>query len=208
MKWSGLTAVVLASGPSLTTEQCETVAKWHAAGYGKAVAINTTYERALFADALYACDHVWWAYHIKDVKRKFKGELWTQDRRSAEAYKLNHIPSRRSEKQGISRDPAWVNQGQTSTIQAINLLYHWGVKKYILLGCDAGVSPEGKTHWHESHVQKVDSPYGDWVRNFDRVAEDLGKDGVEIVNSTPDSRLHLPYVPLREALNARSLFTS
>lgn len=190
--WKGDTVVIIASGPSLTEAQCEYVRDWRESGGGKVIAINTTHRRAPWADVLYACDGGWWKYHNAEVRRTFKGELWTQDEAAAKAYGLHCIRSVRGV--GLSRDLKEVYQGGgirgagNSGYQAINLAYHWGVKRIVLLGYDMKLGDHGLKNWHEPHVLTVVSPYESWVINYKPLAIDLGTE-VEVVNATADTAL-------------------
>ena len=53
-EWEGMTVAIIASGPSLTIEQCSLVSQWRqAAPNRRFVAVNTSYRRAPFADILF-----------------------------------------------------------------------------------------------------------------------------------------------------------
>jgi hypothetical protein len=54
--FNGEPVFVLASGPSLTLEDIETVRK---SGF-KTIAVNSTWEKARFCDVLFAADNTWW----------------------------------------------------------------------------------------------------------------------------------------------------
>jgi len=181
MKWDGQTAVIIASGPSLTIEDCATVQRWHEAGGGRVIAINMSYQRAPWADVLYACDGRWWSGNVTAAKKVFHGEHWTQDEKAANGYGLNYIKSDRGE--GLNRKPGVINQGLNSGFQSINLAYHWGVRRIVLLGYD--MSHEGKrTHWHPPHQHDVQTPFDRCIKHFQAIARDLANDGVVVVNCT------------------------
>lgn len=186
--------VILASGPSLTVEDCETVRQ----SGGKVIAINMTYQRAPWADVLYACDGHWWAHNITDVRKTFTGELWTQDETASKGYGLHYIKSVRGD--GLSRDPEIIHQGFNSGFQAINLAYHWGGRRIVLLGYDMAPS-EGKTHWHKPYANMIHTPYEKCIQEFARLAIDLKSEGVEVVNCTRRTALHcFPKGDLQTAL--------
>lgn len=179
-RWEGSTAVIIASGPSLTVEDCELVKAWQGVGR-HAIAINTSYQRAHWADVLYACDGHWWDHHIKQVEKTFLGELWTQDHRAARQHGLHYILSER--KDGLSRVDGVIHQGSNSGYQSINLAYHWGVKRMLLLGYD--MSDHGsQTHWHQPHAKFMVSPFDRWLVYFEKLARDLKDDGIEVINCT------------------------
>ncbi len=202
-RWYMSTVVILASGSSLSAEQVETVRIAREQHRCYAIAINTTYRMAPWADALYACDYTWWRDNAGGVKQLFHGERWTQDDRAAREYGLQQIRSIKAV--GLSRDPAVVHQGGGvnggghSGYQAMNLAYHWGAVRIVLLGFDG----QGG-HWHEPHTLRADSPFETWRREMPAMAADLAAEGVEVVNCTPGSAYAcFPVASIEEALRAR-----
>lgn len=193
LDWEGATVVILASGPSLTVEQCEAVRHWQegtiAGRY--VIAINTTFRRAPFADMVYACDGEWWRAmenglrYIDEVTATFdKSRLWTQDRKAADDFGLRYIESARLP--GLSRDPRRIHQGNNSGYQCINIAYHAGARRIILLGFDCKPG-----HWHKPHPSPLSNsaPVERWKREFRALAADLAQTSVEVVNCTPGTAL-------------------
>lgn len=183
---AGPTFVVIASGPSLTAEDCERVREWRARNGGKVIVVNTSYRMAPWADVLYACDAKWWDESIEAVRRETSAELWTQEAGAAKRYGLQRIKSRRAD--GLGRDV--VHQGGNSGYQAINLAYLWGAKRIVLLGFDMQHTG-GVSHWHGDHPWKkgVKPPVRNWVPRFSKLAEDLEREGVGVVNATRQTAL-------------------
>lgn len=202
MKWPGASVVIIASGPSLTLEDCELVRQWREAVGGKVVAINKSYERAPWADVLYGCDEIpFWRDNIDGVRATFRGELWTQDAEAAKKYRLHYIRSVRAE--GLSRTPGVIHQGFNGTFQAMNLVDQWGAARQILLGVD--MSDDGKrTHWHKPHAGAAQANLIDYwacLQEFKRLAADLKAKGVSVVNATRRTALQsFPLVRLEDAL--------
>jgi hypothetical protein len=193
--WHGCTAVVIASGPSLSEEQCRLVADWRSArGDARVAVINTSFRRAPFADLLYACDGPWWRAVDPETKKRYYDEaretfapeaLWTQDEGAAKEFGLNFIASRRTS--NLSRDPSYIAQGANSALQLMNLLYLAGVRRMLTLGIDL----KGK-HWHPDHPSPLSNslPHKAWRENFGIFAADLSAEGVEVINCSTDSALH------------------
>ena len=190
--WTGATVAVLASGESLTVEQCEMVKAWRSDTH-RAIAINTTFRLAPWADLLYACDGKWWECVDPVTKTKYaeeaaqhftKDSMWTQDKRAAEVYGLRYIKSER--KSGLSRAKGIIHQGANSGFQAINLAYLAGARKFILLGFDC----KGN-HWHGSHPSPINTgmPHNHWKKEFQILSADLEKEGIEVVNCSPGTAL-------------------
>lgn len=200
IEWRGDDVVVLASGPSLTQEQCDQVRRWRAAAARRRViAINTTYQRALWADVLFACDRPWWdEYHAKVVAAKFEGALWTQDVDAARKYELNMISS--MPLPGLGKRAGIIHQGQNGGYQAVNLAYQTGAARIILLGFDMKGS-----HWHGDHPKPLTNPRPDlfalYIRNFAVMARDLRNTDAKVINCTPDSALDcFPTMSLEQML--------
>lgn len=200
--WPGATVVILASGDSLSLEQCSAVRRWRelpdAAPPRRVIAINTTFRRAPWADVLYGCDAPWWRVYMKDVKQTFAGDLWTQDEPARREFDINWIESRNAP--GLSRKPGLIHQGGNGGYQAINLAAQAGAKRMILLGFDMR-----GTHWHGKHPSGLsntpDHMFKTWIQKFEHLAADLAADGIEVKNCTPESALNwFPHVPLSEAL--------
>lgn len=189
LQWEGATVVILASGPSLSVEQCEMVRVWRDVDPStrKVIVINTTFRRAPWADVLYACDAPWWrAFHM-EARGIFQGEMWTQDKISANTYGLRWIES--SARQGLSQTPGLIYQNANSGAQAVGLAYDGGARRMILLGYD--MHGRNGAHWHGAHPQGLDPKmhFDIWLRRFEILARDLDAAGVEVVNCTPGSAM-------------------
>jgi len=119
------TAVIIASGPSLTKEQVE-----YCKDKAKVYAVNNAYQLAPWADVLYACDHEWWAHY----KPEFAGEKWTLNQKAAADFGINLIGC--NQKALFSTIDGVIATGFNSGFQALNLAYTQGCRKAILLGFD------------------------------------------------------------------------
>ena len=207
LDWKGATVAILASGPSLTVEQCDAIRAWRGAARGRyVIAINTTFRRAPWSDMLYACDGEWFRAVDKATGTRYideatgvmgRSRMWTQDKSAADAFGLHYIASDRAP--GLSRDPRRINQGNNSGYQAINIAYHAGAKRMILLGFDCKPG-----HWHAPHPSPLSNrgPVDKWKRNFRGLAADLEREGIEVVNCSPGTALTAFKVqPLADALS-------
>jgi hypothetical protein len=175
---------VIASGPSLTQDDCNAIA---GAGW-QTIVVNDSWQRASFADVLYACDRAWWEVHHQKVKAGFKGECWTQDLGAAERFGLKRVGS--VNKPGLGREGI-IHQGGNGGYQAINLAWQWGAHRIFLLGLDCKPAKDGKAHWfgqHEHGLSKVQN-YRFWNESFPVLAKDLRDEGVEVINLTRDTAL-------------------
>lgn len=179
-RWQDETVVIFGSGNSLTDEQIE-LARQMQCNY---IAINDTYKRVPFSDVLYACDYKWWNLHFDEIT--FNGELWTQDLRAKREFGLAWVLGRN--KSGLGSD--CVHFGGNSGYQAINLAYLWGAKRIILLGFDCKPI-DGKSHWFGQHPQGLNQTqnFNIWISNFNMLAKDLEREGIEVINCSVESAL-------------------
>lgn len=182
---------IVASGPSLTKDQVD-----YCKGKAKVIVINDNYKLAPWADYHYGCDYKWWSWHENDLDLlNFRGIKYTQDKAwdngLLEHFKIKHrLQVIRSESgEGLSLDPKVIHQGANSGYQCINLAYHLGGRKIILLGYDMKVSPEGKGHWFGEHPDNVRSTYKNWIPFYNRLAEHAKQINVQIINCTIDTDL-------------------
>lgn len=206
--WDGNTVVILASGESLTMEQCALVQAWRDVDreQRKVIAINTTFRRAPWADLLYVCDIEWFNAKERGADKTYFEEandyfplarMWTQDQRAVSKYGVQYVAS--ANNPGLSKKPGIVNTGNNSGYQALNLAYIAGATKIILLGYDM----KG-THWHGDHPAPINSrlPFEMWIPAFQRMARDFKDTNCEVINATPESLLKgFRKVPLEEALS-------
>lgn len=193
--WDGATVVIIASGPSLTAEQCERVRAWREAGdKRKAVVINTSFRMAPWADILYACDMRWWdcvengKTHFEEARESFDlAQMWTTEEPAAKKYGIRHIRSVRLP--GLGKTPGLIHQGNNGGYQTVNLAYQAGAKRLVLLGFDMHETG-GKAHHHADHpgIRTINN-YAEWLAAFEVVAPELKAEGVEVANATPGSAL-------------------
>jgi hypothetical protein len=165
--WPGATVVCIASGPSLTSAQCEAVRQWRNAR--------------------------WRMYH-DEASRAFAGEFWTQDEELfGSGYGMLRYSAVRliaSEKApGLSRRPGVIHQGQNSGYQVVGLAHQAGAHRIVLLGYD--MHDRGGSHWHGNHPPGLHSlpSFDEWLVNFQVLARDLDSEGIEVINCTPGSAL-------------------
>lgn len=208
LHWPASTVVCIASGPSLTKEDCALVQEWRgAADDRKVIVVNTSYKLAPWADVLYAADKEWWENYSARVKREFQGQCWTQvpvgDRNDAVA-KFGLKCVRLERYPGLNPKTGFINGGGNSGYQAVGMAYQAGAIRIVLLGYDMGGNAEGQTHWHPEHkwwMPQILRDYANWRTQFNRLYEDLCKVSVEVVNASRATALTtIPRMPLEEAL--------
>lgn len=179
--WLGETAVILASGPSITDEQVGTARQCGA----RVIAINTTYKLAPWADMLYACDEKVWDWH--EGAPDFAGLKVTQDEAAADRWGLLWVKG--INERGLSVEPGVVHTGKNSGYQAINIATLLGVTTIYLCGFDLKIGANGASHWHGDHPNGIRSTYAPWRPLFDDLAHDAELLGIKIFNCSDDSAL-------------------
>lgn len=165
--WSNHVAVVLASGPSLTAEDCDLVA----AAPVKTIAVNATFRRAPWADIVYMGDMMAVKTYEHELGRTTTAARWTRCPASAQRFpKWNRAPS--------------ISMGGNSGHQAISMAAAFGARRILLLGFDMQPAASGQRHWHAEHPRPCNqrSLFDEWLLKLARYAKELDKAGVELVN--------------------------
>lgn len=209
--YKGETAVLVATGPSLTDEQLNLVKEQHDKGNIRVMTLNNVYERVPYTDVHLSCDAPWWRWYYprrEDLRAlacpKF---TWWPD--LAEKFNLDYIFA--TEKPGLSRDPKIVHINHGSSPMCINLAMHYGFKRLLLLGHDMKFAPDynpqkkdpGSTprhyfgeypgplqHWPSVKVGRFEPGVIDGlIEAYDAMIPDLKDAGMEVINVTPGSAL-------------------
>jgi len=173
--------VCIASGPSLTQDQVDYVR-----GRALVIAINDNYRLAPWADVLYACDAEWIEHHNGNLL-DFEGLKVTQDKESAERFGWLHVQGAKGP--GLSLDRSLIHYGQNSGFQAINVAYHLGAKRIILIGYD--MQAIKRRHWFGNHPASFNkySHYESFIRDYQTIADQLPGLDIEIINCTEETAL-------------------
>ena len=196
-RWAGRTVVCIASGPSLTPEDCEAV---RAAGH-PAIVTNTTFRACPWADVLFGHDSAWWKEYGGVAKKKpsdggpsvadvFRGERVTCSiaGRTLQVRSLHNLP--------------WFQGFGNSGTAAISLAIAGGARRILLLGYDCKKSGE-RVHWHGDHPKQLGNAASlkRWPRHFANVAKHASGRGVEVLNCSRETALDcFPRAALADAL--------
>lgn len=189
--WPESTIVCLATGPSLTRDDCEYVR-------GKvdaAIAVNDAYKWAPWADVLYGCDAKWWYWH--KGAEGFQGRKYAMQPQGKKWPGVDVLANTGAK--GLELDPTGLRTGNNSGYQAINLAVHFGAKRIILLGYDMRGN-----HCFGHHPDNSRPPFHLCIERFKTLVGPLREAGVEVINCTPKSALDaFPIRPLADVLPAR-----
>jgi hypothetical protein len=162
------------------------------------IAVNKAFMHLPFAQVLYWSDTRFYEWHSKEVDN-FKGIKVTcraQPKRGDIINLLN------TGKTGLETMSYGLRDGGNSGYAAINLAYHLGAKRIVLLGFD--MQTNGKeTHWHEGYPSTADTETMArlMVPNFDTLIDPLEKRKVKVYNASQISKLEsFPKISIEEAL--------
>lgn len=151
------------------------------------IVVNSSYERAPWADVLHAGDAKWWrAYPEAEA---FAGERWTLDPELADDPGMHQITG--IDEPGISENPRRLHTGGNVGYQAIGLAVLWGARRIVLLGYDMNAT-RGRLHWHADHdAKRLGNPcnFAAWRARLAVAAVDLRRLGVEVVNCSRETAL-------------------
>ncbi len=169
--WKGRTVACIASGPSLTAEDCERV---RAAGL-PTVVVNNSWELAPWADILFAMDAAWWSNYGDRVMREFEGHRIGYVR----------VPGVIATK-GEIFPTGWGNSGT----YAISVAVVTGAARILLLGYDCQMTG-GRNHWHVDHPVPMGNcgTIKSWAYKAEIVAKYAKSHGVSVINCSRETAL-------------------
>ena len=193
------TLTILATGHSLTPQQVKYVKR----SITDVMAINESFLMAPWADYLYAGDTHWWSHYGHMVADKFRGECLTISKEAslkAPYPEFVEGANRENSAGGLCMERGRVYYGGNSGHVALNLAYHMGYERIVLLGFDLHGGHWFKDGFRPDHLDRT-SPYEHFKNTLTDIIDDLEKAGVLVYNCTPNSKLScLPYTKLEEVL--------
>lgn len=199
--WSGETAIVIASGPSLTKQDVGLCR-----GRGKVIAIKKCVELAPWADVVYGCDGPWWRSVVGLMK--FQGlKLSFEPTVCGTEWGIQHvdIPDKKLHRFVFDK-VGTIGSGGNSGFQALNLAAQFGAARIILLGFDMGGGGEnlhwyGRNNWMQANNPTEENFYR-WRRHLDESAPILKERGIDVINATRSTSLTcFRRLPIEEALS-------
>ena len=215
--WKGETAVLIGGGWSLTFDQVAMVERARV----KCIAINNAYLLAPWADVCYFADSHWWNDHTKGIavpllsltaeQQRERFASFAGEKCSIEGSGGNitdpavHMLKRKTVKGheafGVSTDPTALVTGRNSGFQALNLAILAGATKVILLGFDAKVGADGRSHLMPHRRPTPMDAYREYQCAMKRAEKEVKELGVRVRNCSPGSAIETwPKVSLKEAL--------
>lgn len=174
--WEGETCVVIGTGQSLTQEQVD-----YCKGKARIIAVNNAFEKAPWADVLYACDWKWWNWYSMEAI-KFEGIKATLD--PLVPYQWGVELLNNTGREGFDDRPWCLKTGSNSAYQAVHLAAHFGAKRIILIGVD-----HHGTHYFGKHPDKAESPFALFIECWKTLVEPMKERGIKVFNCTPGTAL-------------------
>lgn len=172
--WRGKTVVCIASGPSLTPEDCDLV---RASGH-TVIVTNTTFRMCPWADVLFCFDAKFWEKNIREIDTVF-----TDQRVSVStAAKGFGVESTYQQK--------WFKGQGNSGVCAIAFALAGDAEKVILLGYDCQKTG-GKSHWHGDHPLGLSNcaSIKHWPSQFAQIAAQARTQKIAVINATRETAL-------------------
>ena len=188
------TVFIIAAGPSVADVDPEDLRGF------PTIVVNLSFEVAPWADILYFSDRRFFKWHETGILA-FAGMKMTCQTEK----RLNHpaiLNLRKYKLKGLATDPHYVCTGNNSGYAAINVAFHAGATRIVLIGFDMK-SQNGKHHWHEDHpVVYKEKVYQKMCPHFESLVKPLTAAGVECFNTSMDSAITcFPKIPLKKILD-------
>jgi hypothetical protein len=213
-QWRGATVVCIATGPSITAQQINTVRAARDAGRVRVIAINDmglSYRlgadlqpspTAPWADVWYAADARFWEYHANFVpdssSLRLCAEQWAVDAGLCHLHVKCHLAQ---DALTLAYVPGHVLHGMHSGIQALQVALAAKVSRVLLLGYDCNAPASGHSNYFGRKAQELDKHthhYDAWVAQYRALP--LPPWGA-VINCTPGSAIDCyPRATLAEAL--------
>lgn len=192
--WTGATAVCIATGPSLTPEQVETVKHSRV----RCIGINDVGLTEDWLDIWYAADWSFWKHYearaTASSALKVCADLAMRTGKIADLF-LNTV----NDKRAANFEPGFAISGGHSGFQAMYLAISLGARKVVLIGYDCQSAGEKTNYFgRKPKVLHRSSDYMSWPKYYRELQL---PEGVEVLNATPGSRIDaFPLVELASAI--------
>jgi hypothetical protein len=198
------TAVILATGPSLTPEVLKTARRGQELGAWSVYGMNHLWRDFPTLDVFLACNPEYYDAQWHFGLKFSRAEKWTWDPKTATQYGVRFIEGKWAD--GFSKNPWVIHYGHSSGFQLPQIAYHAGFRRLLLCGYDMryakdydgrnqriGSSPRhyfGEyapelQHWPSVKIK--DGVFVELIEQFEKVKK-LNPD-VELVNCSPGSAM-------------------
>jgi len=207
------TVACIASGPSLTDADVE-----YCRGKVGVICINDVYRKAPWGDVLYGADLRWWEYHkgapsFQGLKVSIGNHAQSATTRFSTKFPdvlLVQNAGTSKGKIGLETQHPGVRVGRIpgdshSGYQAINLAWHLGARRVLLLGYDCQPDASGKRHFFGNHprglMQTSRGQFELWARSYDSLMAAARTVGLELLNCSRSTAITaIPRADLQQAI--------
>ena len=190
----GETIYIVGGGPSLKSFDFDTLK------LKKTIAINKAFYSVPFASVLYWTDSRVYNWYQNDIDN-FNGLKFTIGRNRN--YNDSVTVLRKGNKFGLEENSDAIAHGNNSGYAAINLAYHLGASKIVLLGFDM-VTNDHESHFHDGYPTRKtkNSTYQiQFIPAFPHIASALKNKKIKVYNTNPKSLLDcFPKITLDQGL--------
>lgn len=202
-EWPGETVFIICGGPSVGYQPTNRLLG------RKVIAVNSSYETVPFAQYVFFGDNRWFNEHRDRPEFKaLKGRIVTCSNAA-------HDPTGRLLKTerytpgvtgplGLCEERDHIASQRTSAQGAMNLAYHLGAARIVLLGLDMGRATDGRTHHHKPHIWANKPGNLTWdiqMKQLRLIVEPLRAKGIQVFNTNANSRCKFwPFAPLESFL--------
>lgn len=208
--WPGSTVFIIGGGPSASPAVTDFSPLYEGQ---RVIACNNAYGDPVYSgknlvamiprkwvDICWFGDQKWWGWH-HDLIRPFPNLIATCATNTGLRDKVKRVKAvNRGKKCGIMKNPARVSWNACSGTSAINLAYHLGAARVVLLGFDMGYV-DGRKNYHTDHQEPDADPFDIYLKYLKVVAKEAKELGLEIVNATPDSACKsFPFATIAEVI--------
>jgi hypothetical protein len=191
--WENGTAFIIGGGPSVKKENLNLIHNRHVIG------VNNSYMIGDWIDIGWFGDKKWLVWHKKEWINWHGIKATCNPNREVIKNESDWLKfMARGKSAGIETKPGFVSWNYCSGSSAINLAYHLGVTRIVLIGYDMH-NVDNKRNWHTDHKDSGNAPYARFLKCYPEIARDAENLGVEIINTCKDSAIKcLPYQPLKK----------
>ena len=195
--WPDATVFILGGGPSL--RKMPQYPDFECLHDKRVIGVNAAFRLGTWIDVLLFGDRKFWVWNEKLLKR-WPGLKVTN---CPNLHNLPGVKHMKRQSKGLAINPDTLAFNHNSGSCAINLAIHFGAKNIILLGFDMKCEQEGdglRHHWHDWHQkEEKDNIHEIHLGRMKRLAEDIKKTDVNVLNATPNSAMdYFPMTMLEE----------
>ena len=184
-RYTGKTAVILASGPSLSAIQIGACNFRAQQKHCVVFTVNSTWQRFPHADVHFSNDCDWYALNLDAMRKDCRGEFWCSypDHGLSGVY---HIPFDKTAPGLSSSHRGAIAWAGNSGAACISLAVLSGCTRILLAGFD-----QMGDHWHDPHPEAVRKPpnWPMWAERLSQMAKDAARQGIEIINCSEQTSL-------------------